>query len=1311
MTLFPCLSAGDEKDAGEANIELSALAGGTREAVVVVADEAFRGVGAFISADGLALVHLQGLMGKNRPEVLVSGGKNPKFGKILGVFPEQELALVKIEHRPMTWLRLAPDEPEIGETVALVPLKPRDQWRTKVPPVIGRILAKRSDMTPNLREPRFVRVLSLGAGLSGSQRLALGPGCFAIDTRGRLVAFTGGISAESQARIHLSPVSTLAKEIERLAEGGVDLGHPLPLKHNPIDSASIDPDFHPMNLATSQGNLREALRLLGNLEQRYPKSFLLKFRRLALISMEMEAGNQGRPIPKIPKIDSKDPVVLRAATHDLRASIYQRRRQLKEAAGELEAIIRLSPNDYPGPRISLANLHAAEGRFGDAEKLLREVFALSSDTIYFVDLLKRVLLDQGKVHEAQEMSARVLQLEEIYRSEEEETLGSFREALAVAEKLHGPKDRELLDPLLNLGMALAGPEGNPEAEPFLERALALGRQSLGPDHDKIVLCLTNLATVAMKAGNLDEAEKLAAESLAMARRLHKVAHPSLLACLNIKMDIVYPQGNPAKVEPVLDELIEMRRVLKGPDYPELIDDLIALAQMSGVLGKLEKAEDLSQEALKLCRRGQPENQVMIANILTSLGSALRDQGQLAKARGHFQEAVDILRKLPGSEHDLAKALISRGTLASNEGKPQEAEAFFREGLKLNPIPSLKFNLLLRLGRTLAGQKEFPEAEAKLQTAIGNLEKAGGQASPQMVEVMDLLATVLTMQGKFVDSEPILRQLIELRKKLIGPNYPALVNDLMKLGQTSIQLARFANAGESLKEALTVQEKRLGPGHPAQATTKLWLARALRGQKMVPEAKRYFVEAIDIFKKRPEFEGALTTTLMELGVMLRLAGEVVEAERWIREALVVLNESPRPNPPLVVNALRVLAAILDDQEKFSDTEIELRKVIAILIAAKGQGVSLLPQVRNDLAGLLSKQAKHAEAEVEGRALVALIRALHGEKDLKVATVLNALALNLKEQNKLPEVETCLREVLEIGRAKLGEEHDAVGLAFLNLGVALNDLAKFAEAEKMLRRALGIARQVKGTNSEEAARVLTHLGSALGGQGRYADSEKPYREVLAIMITLTGEKNSEVARIRGSLAGALSEQDKLDGAEQEYLLALAVEVELHGRNTMVACGFLANLAEVLRKTGNLEKAEELLSEASQISVEQTGADHPAIENNLAKVRRDQKRFTDADPLFIRALTGVEKMRPPGHPDIAGVLVPYAESLEQQDKFAPAQLLVERALAIQEKALPAGHPDFKDTFELLGKIHAGLGNKKRAADFQARKKRITEAREGKD
>ena len=83
MALFLGLSAADEKDAGVTNNDLAVLAAGTREAVVSVDDGTWGGIGAFISEDGLALVHLQGLMGKNRPEVLVSGGKNPKFGNCL----------------------------------------------------------------------------------------------------------------------------------------------------------------------------------------------------------------------------------------------------------------------------------------------------------------------------------------------------------------------------------------------------------------------------------------------------------------------------------------------------------------------------------------------------------------------------------------------------------------------------------------------------------------------------------------------------------------------------------------------------------------------------------------------------------------------------------------------------------------------------------------------------------------------------------------------------------------------------------------------------------------------------------------------------------------------------------------------------------------------------------------------------------------------------------------------------------------------------------------------------------------------------
>jgi tetratricopeptide (TPR) repeat protein len=152
-------------------------------------------------------------------------------------------------------------------------------------------------------------------------------------------------------------------------------------------------------------------------------------------------------------------------------------------------------------------------------------------------------------------------------------------------------------------------------------------------------------------------------------------------------------------------------------------------------------------------------------------------------------------------------------------------------------------------------------------------------------------------------------------------------------------------------------------------------------------------------------------------------------------------------------------------------------------------------------------------------------------------------------------------------------------------------------------------------------------------------------------------------------------------------------------MVVGTILGKLAEVLREQGDLKKAEELLGEEGRITRKHTGFEHPAILNKLAKVLRDRGKFAEADPLFERALAGVEKMRPPGHPDIAGVLVPTAESLEQQKKFAKAKPLAERALAIQEKALESGHPDFEDTFEVLRKIHAGLGDKEKAAAYLAR------------
>ena len=77
--------------------------------------------GAFISEDGLALVDLE-MLAKGKEPMVVAADAKLEFGTILGVFPEQNLALMKFDHRPQTWLRIAPEEPEEGEILAFIPI-------------------------------------------------------------------------------------------------------------------------------------------------------------------------------------------------------------------------------------------------------------------------------------------------------------------------------------------------------------------------------------------------------------------------------------------------------------------------------------------------------------------------------------------------------------------------------------------------------------------------------------------------------------------------------------------------------------------------------------------------------------------------------------------------------------------------------------------------------------------------------------------------------------------------------------------------------------------------------------------------------------------------------------------------------------------------------------------------------------------------------------------------------------------------------------------------------------------------------------
>jgi hypothetical protein len=402
-----------------ADEDLAALAAVKREAAIQLGVQQgamqMNALGAFISPDGLALVDLSSLALAAKPAIVTFDGTVLPLGKILGIFPDHELALVKFDHRPKTWLPLAPQEPALGETIALVALSQPDLRKSMVPPVIGPVMAKRRGTAANIRVRHYLPILSLGAGLSTEQQSCMNAGCFAINAQGRLVAIKNGIQMEGrQTLILLAPVTALAAQIDQMVKAGEAIPFPLPPARNPIDLAVLTEDFTRMDKARERGDQGAAQRILASLRQRFPDSPRLK--TLAAGSSfgaggkASSGGDEFRPLdPQDPIPEQVDQLLGRAmflagAKHDYPGAIR-----------ELNTALTLCPADEPQIPKTLGIFYMHLNQLDEAERYLQQALAAEPEVIGLVEALENILTRQSKFAEADKMTKRYYELGRIYR--------------------------------------------------------------------------------------------------------------------------------------------------------------------------------------------------------------------------------------------------------------------------------------------------------------------------------------------------------------------------------------------------------------------------------------------------------------------------------------------------------------------------------------------------------------------------------------------------------------------------------------------------------------------------------------------------------------------------------------------------------------------------------------------------------------------------------------------------------------------------------------------------------------------------------
>jgi tetratricopeptide (TPR) repeat protein len=118
-----------------------------------------------------------------------------------------------------------------------------------------------------------------------------------------------------------------------------------------------------------------------------------------------------------------------------------------------------------------------------------------------------------------------------------------------------------------------------------------------------------------------------------------------------------------------------------------------------------------------------------------------------------------------------------------------------------------------------------------------------------------------------------------------------------------------------------------------------------------------------------------------------------------------------------------------------------------------------------------------------------------------------------------------------------------------------------------------------------------------------------------------------------------------------------------------------------------AEPLFLRALVISEKAFGPYHPDVAsglNNLALLYRGQAKYAQAEPLFRRALAINESVLGPEHAHVAAALGNLAGLYKSQGKHAQAEPLLQRALAICEKALGPDHPDLATSLNNLAGLY---------------------------
>lgn len=277
------------------------------------------------------------------------------------------------------------------------------------------------------------------------------------------------------------------------------------------------------------------------------------------------------------------------------------------------------------------------------------------------------------------------------------------------------------------------------------------------------------------------------------------------------------------------------------------------------------------------------------------------------------------------------------------------------------------------------------------------------------------------------------------------------------------------------------------------------------------------------------------SLITLGLLRIDEEKFPEAEKLVREGLMMTRRHAPANDPAVARATIALGRVLEQRGDYGQASKVLEEAVR-LDSLPGAPATDLAASLNELASVDFYAGRYRAAESGFQRVMEMHRKLYGEKHPLVADDLLNLGAVQLDLGYYAKAEDFDRQGLTINLAYYGPDHPETAHNFTVLARALVYEKRFDEAEDYLKKALAIQERVYGAESPQVASALNEVGNAAYGRGEFDLAQASFSRMVDIYRKVYNGHHYLIGIALSNLAGVFVQKKQYSRAEQLYREAL-------------------------------------------------------------------------------------------------------------------------------------------------------------------------------